>query len=154
MKTENNNTEKSWPRAIIIAYIIFVCATLGFVAFTFTVDFDLVVPDYYNQTLVYEEQITRKQNMALLTEPISVQVIDSNIQIQYPDELLSNTITGTISVYRPSDADQDKAISVAHGSSGIQIIPSSELSKGTWTLKITIISADKEYYGEYPVKLR
>lgn len=154
MKTESNNTEKSWPRAIIIAYIIFVCATLGFVAFTFTVDFDLVVPDYYNQTLVYEDQIARKQNMALLTEPISVQIIGSNVQIQYPNELLSSTITGTISVYRPSDAAQDKVISVAPDSSGTQILSGSDLSKGMWTLKITIIASDKEYYGEYPVNLR
>lgn len=154
MKKESSNTDKSWPRAIIVAYIIFVCATLGFVAFTFTVDFDLVVPDYYNQTLVYEEQISRKQNMAMLTEPVSVRVIGSDIHIVYPLELLSNTISGTISVYRPSDASMDKVFAVSPDSSGVQFIPGFDLSKGVWTLKITVISDEKEYYGEYPVNLR
>lgn len=154
MKTEFNTTEKSWPRAILIAYILFVCATLGFVAFTFTVDFDLVVPDYYNQTLVYEDQILRKQNMATLAEPISVRVTGTDVMIVYPVELYSNSISGTISVYRPSNAAMDKVFSIIPDSSGSQIIPGSELSKGAWTLKITIISKDKEYYGEYPVNLR
>lgn len=154
MKTESNKTEKAWPRAIIIAYILFVCATLGFVAFTFTVDFDLVVPDYYNQTLVYEDQITRKQNMAMLKEPLLVQVIGTNVHITYPEQILSNSVSGTISMYRPSDAAMDKAISINPDSTGVQIISGSELSKGIWTLKVKVITADKEYYGEYPINLR
>lgn len=154
MNTQSGKTEKSWPRAIIVVYILFVCATLGFVAFTFTVDFDLVVPDYYNQTLMYQDQITRKQNMAMLTEPISVQVVGSNVQINYPSELHPSSLSGSISVYRPSNAAMDKVISVAPDSSGVQRIPGSELSKGMWTLKITLISTDKEYYGDYPVYLR
>jgi hypothetical protein len=154
MTTQPEKTEKSWPRGIIIAYIIFVCATLGFVAFTFTVDFDLVVPDYYNQTLVYEDQIIRKQNMAMLSESVSVKVEGSEIQVLYPAELIASELTGSISIYRPSNAAMDKVVSVSPDSSGLQRISGSDMAKGMWTLKVTLISSDKEYYGEYPVNLR
>ncbi len=154
MTNETNKTDKSWPRGIFIAYLIFVSATLGFVAFTFTVHFDLVVPDYYNQTLVFEDQIIRKQNMANLAEPVSVKVLESHIQIKYPAELLSDALSGSITMYRPSDASMDKVISVTADSTGLQYITRSELSEGMWTLKITVISDAKEYYGEYPVFLR
>lgn len=154
MTTQPDKTEKSWPRGIIIAYIIFVCATLGFVAFTFTVDFDLVVPDYYNQTLVYEDQIIRKQNMATLSEPVSVQVVGSDVHVFYPDELTVSSLTGSISIYRPSNAALDKVVPVSPDSSGLQVISGSDLTKGKWTIKVTVISSNKEYYGEYPVNLR
>jgi hypothetical protein len=154
MTKETIKPEKSWPRGILIAYIIFVCMTVGFVVFTFTVNFDLVVPDYYNQTLAFEDQIERKQNMESLSEPVSVRLDESQIFIQYPAELLSESVSGTVALYRPSDASLDQLFSVNPDTSGMQIISGSQLSKGMWTLKITVVTPNKEYYDEYPVFLR
>jgi hypothetical protein len=153
--TENTSKqEKSWPRGIIIAYVIFVTLTLGFVAFTFTVKFDLVVPDYYNQTLTYQEQINRKQNMSMLSEPVLVQVSGGQIEIRFPGEITGMQPSGSIELYRPSDASLDVIIPVLPDSIGIQYISTSGLQSGVWILKLTMVTPDKEYYGEYPVNLR
>ena len=40
--------------AIIVAYLLFMGATLGFVFFTFGVEWDLVTDNYYQKTLTHQ----------------------------------------------------------------------------------------------------
>jgi nitrogen fixation protein FixH len=153
MKPETSSKDKSWPRGIFIAYTIFVSLTVGFVVFTFTVHYDLVVPDYYTQTLTFQEQIDKSQHMMDLSDPVTVEVLQNQIRVELPDQLLSQNPTGIITLYRPSNAQLDLQFTVNPDSSGIQWISGTALQSGYWTVKMTIVTSDKEYYGEYPIYL-
>ena len=146
--------ERAWPYGIIIAYVIFVTATVSFIAFTFTVKFDLVVPDYYQQTLVYQDQIDRESNAMNLSEPIKWNIEEGQLQVFVPEELLSESITGKLKMYRPSDASLDKIFDLDLDASGVQSIPLSELTTGQWKLHVLVQTSEKEYFSQFSVFIR
>lgn len=150
----NEQKERAWPYGIIVAYIIFVTATLGFVAFTFTVKFDLVVPDYYQQTLVYQDQIDRESNAMALEQPIRWNIDEGQLMVYVPQELLSDSISGKIKMYRPSDASLDKVYDLVPDASGVQSIALIDLATGQWKLHVLIETSEKEYFSQFSVFIR
>src|SRR5690606_38083719 len=125
----NDKPEKMWPYGIIIAYIIFVGITLTFVFFTFTVKFDLVVPEYYSETLVYQDQIDRESNSLSLNDPISWEIKENMLLINFPKEIHTNDLSGSITMYRASNASLDQSFDVALNDDGIQSIPLHSFAK-------------------------
>ncbi|HAC14403.1 MAG TPA: hypothetical protein DCE78_00440 [Bacteroidetes bacterium] len=152
--SSENKPERMWPYGIIVAYIIFVGATLSFVFFTFTVNFDLVVPEYYSETLVYQDQIDRESNSLGLSEQISWEIEENQLMIRIPEELKRSEVTGTVTMYRASDASMDQTYDVALNDDGIHSISLETLAKGKWELQVKVASEGKEYYSEFPIFLR
>jgi hypothetical protein len=152
--TSDNKPEQMWPYGIIIAYVIFVVATLSFVFFTFTVKFDLVVPEYYSETLVYQNQIDRESNSLALNEPISWEIEENMLLIRIPQELIQTEVTGILTMYKASNASMDQTFEVSLNDDGTQSIPLNTFAKGKWELQVKIASDGKEYYSEFPIFLR
>lgn len=153
-KETTDPVEKGWPRGIILAYVIFVTATLGFVAFTFTVDFDLVAPDYYQQTLTYQKKIDSKFNAQQLDEPLQYSMIGEALQLVYPAGHMETGLEGSIKFYRPSDASLDLRYAVLPGEGNVQLVDMSSLARGHWKVQVDWISEGIEYSVEFPVFLR
>ena len=150
----DSKPERMWPYGIIVAYVIFVGATLSFVFFTFTVKFDLVVPEYYSETLVYQNQIDRESNSLSLDEPISWEIEENMLLIRIPEELRRTEVTGTVTMYKASNASMDQAFEISLNDEGIQSIPLNLFALGKWELQVKIEADGKEYYSEFPIFLR
>lgn len=146
--------EWRWPYGILLGYLLFVTATIGFVVFTFTVKTDLVVDGYYEKTLVYQNQIDRERNALELAEPMQISMIESGLEIRFPPEQHAGTIEGTINFYRPSDSSLDEIRSIEVDATGRQLIDLNSIQKGVWKVQVLWSYNGVEYYKESTIVLK
>lgn len=156
MSTESNTAPKKewkWPLGIFLFYSAFVVATLSFVFFTFTQETHLVVDEYYEATITYQEHIDRASNTLALEEPLRVEVEGRDVSVVYPAGMQA-AVSGHIQLYRPSSSGMDELYAVRPGEDGIQRLSFDGKSTGLWKLKINWSHADTDYYSESDVFIR
>ncbi len=136
----------NWGWGIFTFYVFFMLATLAFVFFTLGVDEDLVTHDYYDQSLVYQKHIDATQNALDVSQPVTwkVENAGSRLYVSYPAKLVS----GTITLYRPSNSALDRVINIQPDSSSGQVIGLQNLEAGYWKVKVNWKEGDKFYYQE------
>ncbi|KPP99146.1 MAG: cbb3-type cytochrome c oxidase assembly protein CcoH [Bacteroidetes bacterium HLUCCA01] len=135
-----------WPVGIIVAYLLFMGATLGFVFFTFGVEWDLVTDNYYQKTLTHQDQMQAESNALSLQEPLRWELREGRLTLFYPTELSGGGIAGEITMYRPSDASLDFSLPVQAGSDGVQQVSVADMKPGNWTMEINWNSQGIPYY--------
>lgn len=138
----------NWGKSIALFYGLFVVALLIVVAFSFTQDVNLVTEDYYQQELVYEDQINRIKNTEALVEKPEIVLKGSYVELSFPAELSPK---GTILFFRPSDANKDRRIAISLGADKKQQIDFSSEQKGLWKAKLNWTQEGKEYYQEFVI---
>ena len=145
----------NWGWKIVILYSLFVIMTLTMVFFFMRQRVDLVADDYYKQEIEYQDQIDKITNARSLKEPIGFQYSKENrtIQLDFPKSHVSNGINGIVSLYRPSDSDEDRQFKIKPDEKGIQIIAVGSLKKGLWRAKIAWKSGGIEFYDEKVITL-
>ena len=157
--TNNSDQKKKsgmgWPVGIIIGYMIFVGATLGFVFFTFTVPVNLEKVDYYESTLQYQDQIDRVSRTMALAEQVRFELSDdrANLNIHFPGEHAVRGIIGRIHLFRPSDFRLDREVEIATDSLGWQTIPVQGMQHGHWIMKVSWDAGGEEYYWQKELSL-
>ncbi len=65
-----------------------------------------------------------------------------------------NSISGDVSMYKPSDAKSDFKVKVEPGTDMKQIIPKEKLSTGLWKVQVMWASDGKEYFSEEKVMIQ
>lgn len=135
----------NWGKSIALFYSLFVVAILSVVVFAFTQDVNIISEDYYQQELVYEEQITRIKNTDNLPVRPSVVLKNNYVEIIFPKELKPK---GSILFFRPSDGSKDRRLPISLGADGTQQIDFSTQQKGKWIAKLLWSDGDKEFYLE------
>ncbi|MCC5926488.1 MAG: FixH family protein [Bacteroidetes bacterium] len=136
-----------WPLGIIIAYLIFMGGTLAFVFSTFSVKNDLVTDNYYQKTLVFQQQIDAESNALSLRNPLRWELTPASVTLFYPEELMDAGIQGEIVMYRPSDASLDFSVPVQFDQEGVQVLPLAGLQRGVWKMEVSWMSAETAYYS-------
>jgi hypothetical protein len=139
-----------WPIGIAIIYIAFMIILIGMVIFSTFNKVDLVTENYYEEEIKYQQQIDRINRTNSLSTPVSWthNKIKKQVIIQFPEELNSKDIEGSILFFRPSDASQDKIIALRLSSENLQTISTQHLIPGLWKLKIFWQINQKDYYSE------
>ena len=140
----------SWGVGMAVLYGTFVLFILAFVIFASTQNFDLVEKDYYAKELAYQDQIERiARTKALLEKPkVEYHAEDKTIVLHFPESFTPDNITGTLHLFRPSNARWDKTIPISLDNEGQQVIPAEWLIKGKWTIKLNWSDTGVEYYHE------
>lgn len=146
--SETTKKEWKWPMGILAFYLTFVTLTLGFVFFTFTVHFDLVSPDYYERTLAYQEHIDSESNAMSLEHPLSWEISEGELILQFPSELIASGLSGAIVLYRPSNASLDREIQVEADGTGFQRISLAAMAPGHWEMHVRWASDGKAYFSK------
>ena len=113
----------SWGIKITILYIGFVVLIVTMVAMTMSQKVDLVSKDYYAQELKFQDKIDQSNRANALIEPLNWMVSNGKIEINFPKEFKNQKITGTINLFRPSDASLDKKIAVSSLQNGNKSFP-------------------------------
>lgn len=137
----------NWGKGIFAAYTVFMIVVLGTVAFTTTVDVDLVADDYYEQEIKYQNEIDKKNRTNQLTEQVDVILEKENVKISFPKNSYEY-ISGKINFYRPSDEKLDFSLDIKIDSTVSQIIPRGKLAKGLWKVKVDWRHFNQEYLNE------
>ncbi len=144
------NKYNRWPVAIAVFYSLFVLILVAFVIYTRYQTVNLVSDDYYQQELIYQQQIDRIKRTDSLVNPVrwSHDEVQKLLTLHFSPELEIEQIQGQILFFRPSDAEQDKLIAINLTSDGSQTISTKQLTPGYWKLKIFWQLKKEDFYKE------
>jgi len=135
----------NWGTGIVLAFIGFMAFIMYFVIKANTdkkYDHDLVIEDYYNQELEFQNEIDKQNNAKTLSENLSWKKTDEGLIIVFPENLKINDITGKVFLYRPSDKQLDFEIPISLSNHNL-LIPDKRLLDGRWNIKV-----DWQYNGK------
>lgn len=128
----------NWGTGIFLAVTLFVIATLSVVSYLISLDFYLVSKDHYEQGVEYQETIDGQQRVRNLENPVLVLFDEPTISIKiiFPQELRSDSLSGSVTFYRPNDSELDRKYKLQIDEDGRQTIPVSDFEKGRWKLTL------------------
>jgi nitrogen fixation protein FixH len=141
----------SWPLGITVALLLFASGLVALISFAVTSNSDLVVKDYYEQDLLYQQRIDRQTR----TEPFADRLQVSHdlglgkILIQLPAEHATLGTTGEVHLYRPSAAGLDQRWPLELNAAGMQILEARDLTPGLWQVKILWTVRGEEFFLDH-----
>ena len=144
-----------WPLALVGVFSLFIGAVLVILVLSRYNTIDLVSSDYYEQGIEYQQQIERfnRVRQDSLELKFEYNRTERKLNIHFPPDLDINSTRGTIVLFRPADAGQDKKIPLMIGSDHRQTINMQKLVKGLWRIKIFWQKERTEFYQEETVIL-
>jgi hypothetical protein len=142
----------SWGTGIVIGIIIFVVFSVTMTVIFMTQDVSLVSDNYYEKSLVYQEEIDKQSRTKSLDEQIKINFNGEVISVLFPSDYLGEKISGEIYFYRPSNPDLDFNLPLKLVE-GNQNIPVERLAKGFWRLKLNWIMDGNGYYNERAITI-
>lgn len=133
----------SWGTGIVIAIIIFFILNGVVLYIAFSNKVDLETANYYERSLVYQEEINKEKNA--LQMPLKLVQSDRLLDISFPENLNYASVTGKIQLYRPSDSDMDKYYKLSPDTSGRQYLSLAGFRNGLWRVVINWSYDGKDY---------
>jgi hypothetical protein len=137
-----------WPWAVLLTLLLFFSGTVSLVVMACSQKVELVNQNYYAQGLKYERQIQRLRRTQRLAAPatLAYDLDRQSITFCLPPDQGHFPATGTIQLYRPSAAGQDRQIELRLDNRGSQTLDAASLSHGLWKVRVTWRVAGLEYY--------
>lgn len=128
----------NWGTGIFLAVTVFVIATLSVVSYFISLDFYLVSNDHYEEGVEYQTTIDGQERARNLENPVLVLFDEPTVSIKifFPEELRTDSLSGSATFYRPNDSELDRKYSLQINEDGQQIIPVSDFEKGRWKLTL------------------
>lgn len=128
----------NWGTGIFLAVTLFIIATLSVVSYMISLDFYLVSNNHYEEGVEYQETIDSQQRVKNLKNPVLVLFDEPtvSIKITFPKELRSDSLSGSVTFYRPNDSELDRKFKLQIDEDGRQTIPVSDFEKGRWKLTL------------------
>jgi len=143
----------SWGTGIAIGIIIFIVLSVTMTIIFMTQDVSLVSDNYYEKSLVYQDEIDKQSRTKSLNEEVRINFNGEMISILFPLDYVSESMNGEIYFYRPSDKKMDFKIPLQLSEIGSQIIPTQNIDKGFWRLKLNWEMDGNEYYNERAITI-
>ena len=135
----------NWGTGLVIGMACFIAFIL-YMVITMSTDknysHDLVTESYYEKEMMYQQEIDAETNIAKLSGNIFGKKTNDGWLLQFPTELVSEKIIGTVFLYRPSNKQLDFDIPIELSGSNL-LIPDERLLEGRWNITISW-----EYKGE------
>lgn len=139
----------NWGTGLAIFIIAFI-GTLVFILYKSTqYSESLVVKNYYEEDLAYQEVMVKKQNTADLPAQVKLNYLKEKQQIEivFPSDH-TNDIQGSVLIFSPISEKLDVKHEFNIGQDSIFSIPVSELNNGKYRIKLDWNRAGKKYYQE------
>ncbi|NOX38429.1 MAG: FixH family protein [Calditrichaeota bacterium] len=139
-----------WPLGIALTLMGFLGFLFGLLFYLSGQRFDLVTENYYEKGLQYEEQIQRILRTRALGDVVSLQhdPVARSLTIQFNHDVPHQAVQGKIVFYRPSNAALDFTLPLQLDSTGVQVLDTSRLARGMWTVKLEWEVDGVSYYHE------
>ncbi len=127
-----------WPLAIAGYFVVFISFLIMFITWAVQQDMDLVRPDYYAEEILYQQRIDAVNRTRPFAKEISVAYDDTAraLQLRVPPGHVRSAFTGTVHLYRPSDAKLDRREPLRPDENGAQSLDSSALRPGLWKVRL------------------
>jgi hypothetical protein len=143
-----------WGAAIAAVYLAFAGATVSFVVFAVGRPVDLVSADYYEQSLKHDTHMRALANADALGSAVRIAAAEDApaIDVDMPP-VPARGVTGTITLYRPSDRTADRVLSLSLDAEGHQRVVVDGAARGRWVVKLEWHEAGQDFYREQAVLL-
>ena len=139
----------NWGTGLTIFFIIFV-STLVFVLYqAFQQDNSLVMDNYYEEDIKYQQQYDKIKNTSELTTKVKVDFdgAKGEILLTFPPDSTAIT-TGNVWVYHPADKSADTKYDFSLNKTNVYQIKVDQMTKGRLKVKIDWERAGVKYYQE------
>ena len=140
-----------WGWAIGVFYSLFVIALLVIVIKSFTVDHSLVVDNYYDYDIGYQEHADKLANTKALPEDVRFDHdrAGKKLSVVFPNGF--QNYSGTILFYKPDNKKLDFEIPISVDSTHTQIIDLDVITDGYWKIKIDWKGDTLPLYNEHSI---
>jgi hypothetical protein len=138
----------NWGTGIALAYSAFAFMIIAFVVNSFSKQIDLVTPEYYAKELVFQKQIEKEKRSRELTEDVSFMMDKDHLNLQFPEEMKTQKISGKVQFFCPVDAKKDISFQIETDPNGKQTIALDQVKTGRYKLQISWEANGLEYYKE------
>ncbi|MBK8052369.1 MAG: FixH family protein [Saprospiraceae bacterium] len=144
----------NWGTGLVIFFILFV-GTLAFVLYQSSQVHDsLVVKNYYDEDINYQQHYNKKQNTADLAIKVKSEYKKENKEVVLTFPTDSSSVTsGKILLYNPYSEYSDVKYDFDLGKGATYTFPVDKVKPGRWKIKINWQQGDKEYYQEEEIVL-
>ena len=111
---------------------------------------DLVAKDYYEQELKFQERINQKKSADSIYNAVNVVFKDDSLRITFSNSFSTDSLSGTVWVYCPSDENKDvkKDFVLEKGNQQL-VFP--YFSKGNRYVKVDWKAKGREFYKEQQI---
>ncbi|MDZ7807899.1 MAG: FixH family protein [Gracilimonas sp.] len=140
----------NWGNGITLAIVVFVLATLSTVSYMISLDFYLVSENHYEEGVQYQETIDGIQRAKNLDTPVLILFDEPtvSIKITFPRALITDSLSGQVTFYRPNDSELDRRFKLQLNEDGRQSIPVSDFEDGRWKMTLEWKSDSLTYIDE------
>jgi len=142
-----------WGHAIFLVIIFFLAAMTWIIVFSFSQKVNLVTPEYYPKGVNYEDHINKVRNTTKLKNKITYKKENGKLTLLFPQEVLNDTISGSIQFYYITDFEKDQKFDIKTDSLGKQEFTTSNFISGRYILKIDWMAGKNKYYQEIDINL-
>jgi len=145
-----------WALGISILIALFIIGTVILVIVISSEHYSLVEEDYYEEELVYQEQIDRlKRTQALEDKPaISFDQSSVSCTLLFPDSTTGSDVRGKIHFFRVSDSRHDFSRDIHLDESGREQYDMRDRESGQWIVKLSWGENGEGYYLEERIFIR
>jgi hypothetical protein len=150
--SEKLKSKFSWGTGIVIGIVIFVVISVSMTIIFMMQDVNLVSDNYYEKSLVYQEEIDKQSRTKTLNEQVKINFNGQAVNVLFPTEYSVKKISGEIFFYRPSNPKLDFVLPI-QVINGNQIIPVTRLEKGFWRIKLNWVMDGNGYYNERAITI-
>jgi nitrogen fixation protein FixH len=140
-----------WPYALMAFFGVLITAIASMITFALRQDDQLVSGDYYEQELHHQQQIERVRRTQAFAGQVSVEYAGGEITVVLPAAHARQQPTGSVQLYRPSDARLDRDVKLAVNAAGRQQIDARGLRPGLWRVRVTWTAGTEEYFRDATV---
>ena len=138
----------SWGNKLLLVFIAFTGLMSYMTYRCVTTPVELVANEYYQDELAYQNVIDGEKNANALSRKINIRQEAGKIMVEFPPEMMSSHLTGTILFYNAANLSRDRSVKLNVLSGGKITLESSLLGPGQFTVKITWNANNKDYYSE------
>jgi|WetSurMetagenome_2_1015567.scaffolds.fasta_scaffold342404_2 hypothetical protein len=143
----------SWGTGLVVVVVVFLLGILGLVVISTREDVSLVHTRYFDRGQQYGARVRAMERAQALRDPLTVRVEQGLATVAYPHTATPREITGTLTLYRPSNGSLDRTLPVAPDSSWRQSFPVAGLAPGLWKFQVEWKVGGEDYYVEQPLML-
>lgn len=143
----NKSRFNPWPYAIIAWFVLFATGMAAWVVVAVRNDVDLVRDDYYEQEILFQQQIDRVARTGAAGQAgLDYDAAAKAITIQLPAGHARQHASGRIDLYRPSDARLDHQFTLVLNGDGVQQLDARALRPGLWKVRVQWKVNGEEFY--------
>jgi hypothetical protein len=150
---KKNAFQLNWGTGIAIVYGVFAVATTGFAVFAMDQRIDLVSDDYYERALAHDRKMQAIDHAAGLGSAFRIEQ-DAAANAVALTWTSARPDSGTVTLYRPSDARADRTMPTAPDADGVQSLRLENLTRGRWVIEVQWRSGDREYFAQESITAR